>query len=69
MGVRDKVENAMARAEEWGTDTTYSFSGTKYVEDMSGWDDDQWTAFEWANGEKDITALLDIDLSRLENYI
>jgi hypothetical protein len=40
------------------------------MEDMRAWDDEQWDVFEAFNDpEADMMSLMDMDLSRLKNYM
>lgn len=70
MSIRDRVEDSIARQQEWGTDNGPYFVGTSGTEDMRTWDDEQWDVFETLNDpEADMMSLMDMDLSRLKNYM
>ena len=69
MSIRDRVEDSIARQQEWGTDNGPYLVGPDGMEDMRMWDDKQWAEFEAVNepGE-DIMSLMDMNLTRLNNY-
>ena len=70
MSIRDRVEDSIARQQEWGTDNGPYFVGTSGTEDMRMWDDEQWNVFETFNDpEADMMSFMDMDLSRLKNYM
>lgn len=70
MSIRDRVEDSIARQQEWGTDNGPYFVGTNEIEDMRMWDDAQWDVFETFNDpEADMMSFMDMDLSRLKNYM
>lgn len=69
MSIRDRVEDSIARQEEWGTDNGPYFVGPDGMEDMRMWDDERWAEFEMANElDKDMMSSMDMSLTRLNNY-
>lgn len=70
MSIRDRVEDSIARQEEWGTDNGPYFVGADGgMEDMRMWDDEQWAEFEAANEpDADMMSSMDMSLTRLNNY-
>ena len=69
MSIRDRVEDSIARQEEWGTDNGPYLVGPDGMEDMRMWDDERWAEFEMANEpDKDMMSSMDMSLTRLNNY-
>lgn len=69
--IRERTEESLARQQEWGTDNGPYFIGPNGMEDMREWDDEEWAGFEMANGtatEEDMMSLMDMSLTRLNNY-
>lgn len=69
MSIRDRVEDSIARQQEWGTDNGPYLVGPDGMEDMRMWDDERWDMFEAFNEpEEDMMSLMDMNLTRLNNY-
>lgn len=72
MNIRDMVDASMAKAENWGMDTTglahwVNDDGSR--DDMTQWDDKEWVErLGEEEGLPSITSAMDDNLKRLENY-